>query len=110
MTNFPSEALPAGAQTYRLVVRASRSAKKQFVWEILDDSNESLCVQAAKQAFRSLEEAYNAGKGALEYWRDKAMRAQAKALLAPPVSPKTGRKAPNLLSLTPDLKASPKPA
>jgi hypothetical protein len=109
MTNFPSEVLATGAQTYRLVVRASRSAKKQFVWEILDDSNESLCVQAAKQAFRSLEDAYNAGNGALEYWRDKAMRAQAKALLAPSVAPKTGRKAPNVLSLTPDLKA-PKPA
>ena len=85
MTNFPSEALPAGAQTYRLVVRASRSAKKQFVWEILDDSNESLCVQAAKQAFRSLEDAYNAGKGALDSWRDKAMLSAVRPL---PVSSK----------------------
>jgi hypothetical protein len=68
-------------------VRASRSANKQFVWEILDDINHKR-VEASKQTFRSLEDDYNAGKGALEYWRDKAMRAQAKALLAPPVAPK----------------------
>src|SRR5271166_3570445 len=38
--DFPDErpmpgALPTGAQTYRLVVRASPSAKKQFVWEMV---------------------------------------------------------------------------
>jgi len=97
MAIFPSEALPTGAQTYRLVVRASPSAKKQFVWEILDDSNRSLRVQASRQAFRSLEDAYNAGKGALEYWRNRAMRAQAKALLAPPAAPKERTKGPQPL-------------
>jgi hypothetical protein len=97
MANFPSEALPTAAQTYRLVVRASRSAKKQFVWEILDDSNKSLRFQASNQAFRSLEDADNAGKGALEYWRGKATRAQAKALLAPAVAPKDKTKGPQPL-------------
>jgi hypothetical protein len=88
MTSFPSEVFPTGAQTYRLVVRASTSGKKQFVWEVLDDGSKSLCVQASKQTFRSLEDAYNAGQGAMEYWRAKAMRAQAKALLAPPAARK----------------------
>ena len=87
MTNFPSEALPTGAQTYQLVVRASPSGKKQFFWEVLDDINHKR-VEASKQTFRSLEDAYNAGQGAMEYWRAKAMRAQAKALLAPPATPK----------------------
>ena len=91
MANFPTEVVPTGAQTYLLVVRASRSAKKQFVWEILDDSNGSHCVQASQQAFRSLADAYNAGKGALAYWHDKAIAVQAKAFLTPPPKDKERR-------------------
>jgi hypothetical protein len=94
MTNFPSEVLPTGDQTYRLVVAASQLKTKQFVWVIVDESNRGLRVQASEQTFRSMEDAYNAGQGALKYWRAKAMRAQVKALLAPPAAPKDRTKGP----------------
>ena len=99
MTNFLPEAAPTptGDQTYRLVVSASHLKAKQFVWVIMDDSNKGLRVQVSRQTFRSLEDAYNAGKGALEYWRAKAMRAQAKALLAPPATSKDKTKGPTPL-------------
>ena len=99
MTNLPSEAVPAGAQTYRLVVSASHLKAKQFVWVIVDDTNSGTPVQASNQSFQSLEDAYNAGQGALEYWRDKATRAQAKALLARPATPKDRPKRPTRIRL-----------
>jgi hypothetical protein len=58
----------------RLIVRASIYKSKQFVWEILDDSDPGQCVQASKRTFRSMEDAYNIGKGALEYWQQKTRR------------------------------------
>jgi hypothetical protein len=94
MTNLPSEAVPAGAQTYRLVVSASHLKAKQFVWVIVDDTNRGTPVQASNRSFQSLEDAYNAGQGALKYWRDKATRAQAKALLVAPTTPKDRPKRP----------------
>ena len=99
MTNLPSEAAPTGAQTYRLVVSASHLKAKQFVWVIVDDTNSGTPVQASNQSFQSLEDAYNAGQGALEYWRDKATRAQAKALLARPATPKDRPKRPTRIRL-----------
>jgi hypothetical protein len=87
MAPSPSEALPSGADTYRLIVRASSSGKKQFVWEIWNDITHKR-VQESKETFRSLEDAYNAGQGAMEYWRAKAMRADAKALQARQATPK----------------------
>ena len=59
---------------YRLVVTASQLKAKQFVWVIVDDNNRGAPVQASKQTFRSMEDAYNAGRGALEYWRYKMRR------------------------------------
>ena len=56
--------------------------------------NRDTPVQASNRSFQSLEDAYNAGQGALEYWRDKATRAQAKALLAPPARHKDRPKRP----------------
>src|SRR3974377_1071262 len=47
---------------YRLIVTPSPLKAKQFVWVIVDDSNRSAPVQTSKQTFRSLEDAYNAGK------------------------------------------------
>jgi hypothetical protein len=69
---------------YRLIVTASPLKAKQFVWVIVDDSNRSAPVQTSKQTFRSLEDAYNAGKGALEYWRDKTRRTHPSVDLAQP--------------------------
>jgi hypothetical protein len=60
------------APIYRLVVTASQLKAKQFVWVIVDDDNRGKTVQTSKATFRSLEDAYNAGRGALEYWKDKA--------------------------------------
>ena len=87
MTDSLSEAAPATAQTYRLVVSASHLKAKQFVWVIVDDTNHGTPVQASNRSFPSLEEGYNAGQGALAYWRDKAVQAQAKTLLARPATP-----------------------
>ena len=70
--------------TYRLVVSASHLKTKQFVWVIVDDNNRGTAVQASKRTFRSLEDAYNAGKGALEYWRDKTRRTHPSVDLAQP--------------------------
>ena len=70
---FPG-ALPTNVPIYRLMVRASVHKSNQFVWEILDDSNQGQCVQASKRTFRSMEDAYNVGKGALEYWYQKTKR------------------------------------
>ena len=78
---------PTGSETYRLLVRASTSPKKQFVWEIMDDIKHKR-VEASRETFRSLEDAYKAGQGALEYWRAKATRAEANALLATSARPK----------------------
>ena len=81
--------------TYRLVVSASHLKAKQFVWVIVDDSILGAPVQASKQTFRSLEDAYNAGKGALEYWRDKTRRTHPSVDLAqPPPAKRQIEKAP----------------
>ena len=70
---FPG-APPTNVPIYRLIVRAAVHKSKQFVWEILDDSNQGQCVQASKRTFRSMEDAYNVGKGAFEYWQQKTRR------------------------------------
>jgi hypothetical protein len=69
--------MPANAPIYRLVVRASPIRTKQFLWEIVDDNNRGTPVEASERTFRSMEEAYGAGKAALEYWRQRANRQQA---------------------------------
>jgi hypothetical protein len=85
---FPG-ALPTNVPIYRLIVRASVHKSKQLVWEILDDSNPGQCVQASKRIFRSMEDAYNVGKGALEYGQQKTRRAHPPVDLAQATS---GRK------------------
>jgi hypothetical protein len=70
--------------TYRLVVSASHLKAKQFVWVIVDDNSRGAPVQASKRTFRSLGDAYNAGKGALEYWRYKTRRTHPSVDLAQP--------------------------
>ena len=70
--------------TYRLVVSASHLKAKQFVWVIVDDNSRGAPIQASKRTFRSMEDAYNAGKGALEYWRDKTRRTHPSVDLAQP--------------------------
>jgi hypothetical protein len=74
---------------YRLVVTASQLKAKQFVWVIVDDSYRSTPVQTSKTTFRSMEDAYNAGKDALDYWRRKARRVHPPVDLAqpPPAKP-----------------------
>jgi hypothetical protein len=65
---------------YRLVVTASQLKAKQFVWVIVDDNHRAgTPVETSKVTFRSMEDAYNAGKGALEYWQRKTRR------IVPPV-------------------------
>jgi hypothetical protein len=59
---------------YRLVVRPSVHKTKQFGWEIRDDNHSGGFVQASERTFRSMEEAYNDGRGALEYWQQKVRR------------------------------------
>jgi hypothetical protein len=67
------------APIYRLVVTASQLKARQFVWVIVDDAHRGTPVQTSKVTFRSMEDAYNAGRGALEYWRAKTQR------IVPPV-------------------------
>ena len=73
---------------YRLVVTASQLKAKQFVWMIVDDDNRGKTVQTSKATFRSLEDAYNAGKGALEYWQRKMRRTHPPVDLAQPTPAK----------------------
>jgi hypothetical protein len=72
------------APIYRLVVTASQLKAKQFVWVIVDDTNRGIPVQTSKTTFRSLEDAYNAGSGALEYWQQKTRRVVSPVDLAQP--------------------------
>jgi hypothetical protein len=74
---------------YRLVVTASQLKSKQFVWVIVDDSYRGTPVQTSKATFRSMEDAYNAGRGALEYWQQKTRRTHPPVDLAqpPPAKP-----------------------
>ena len=80
MDDAAFEPVPAGAQTHRLVVRALPSGKRQFVWEVLDDTTHTR-VQTSEQTFRSLSDAHTAGQAALGQWRDKVMKTTSKALL-----------------------------
>ena len=77
------------APIYRLVVTASQLKAKQFVWVIVDDNNHGRPVQTSKQTFRSLDDAYNAGKGSLDYWQQKTRRTHPSVDLVqpPPVKP-----------------------
>jgi hypothetical protein len=77
------------APTYRLVVNASHLKAKQFVWVIVDDTNRGRPVQTSKVTFRSLEDAYDAGRGALEYWQQKTRRTNPAVDLAQPTAKKT---------------------
>jgi hypothetical protein len=73
---------------YRLVVTASRVKARQFVWVIMDDTHHNTPVQTSKQTFRSLEDAYTAGRGALEYWQRKTRRTHPPVDLAQPLPAK----------------------
>ena len=83
----PDAPLPS-APIYRLVVTASPLKAKQFVWMIVDDNNRGAAVQTSKAAFRSMEDAYHAGRGALEYWQRKTRRTHPPVDLAQPPKPK----------------------
>jgi hypothetical protein len=78
---------------YRLVVTASQLKAKQFVWMIVDDTNRSTPIQTSRQTFRSMEDAYNAGRGALEYWQRRTRRTHPPVDLAqpPPAKKKADR-------------------
>jgi hypothetical protein len=79
---------------YRLVVTASQLKAKQFVWVIVDDAHRAgTPVQTSKTTFRSLEDAYNAGRGALEYWQRRTRRTHPPVDLAqpPPAKKKTDK-------------------
>ena len=84
----------------RLVVTASQFKAKQFVWLIVDDSDRSTPVQTSKVTFRSLEDAYNAGRGALEYWQRKTRRTHPPVDLAqpPPAKPPAKKAAADTMS------------
>ena len=97
MTNLPGDAPPTGPN-YRLVVTASRLKAKQFVWVIVDDNLRGRPVQTSKLTFRSMEDAYSAGRGALEYWHAKMRRTHPAVDLLQrtpaPVKKARGKKAP----------------
>jgi len=78
--NFPESTFPI----YRLVATASQRKAKRFVWVIVDDTHRGAPVQISKVTYRSLEDAYNAGKGALEYWHRKTRRSHPPEGLAQP--------------------------
>jgi len=59
------------APMYRLVVTACQLKSKQCVWVIVDDNNHGAPVHTSKATFGTMEDAYDAGRGALEYWRRK---------------------------------------
>jgi hypothetical protein len=78
---------------YRLVITASQLKARQFVWVIVDDTNRGIPVQTSKLTFQSMEDAYDAGRGALEYWRDKTRRTHPAVDLAqPPPAKPPGKK------------------
>jgi hypothetical protein len=84
--HFPEPAIP----TYRLVITASQLKAKQFVWVIVNDGHGGKPVQISRARFRSMDDAYNAGKGALEHWQRKTRRTHPPVDLAqPPAKPPT---------------------
>jgi hypothetical protein len=76
------------ASIYRLVVTTSQFKPRQFVWMIVDDAHRNTPVQTSEATFRSMEDAYNAGKGALEHWRDKTRSTNPEVDLAQPAPAK----------------------
>ena len=62
------------APIYRLVVQASTLKAKQYAWVIVDDINHGIPVRISSDTFRSMEDAYTAGKPMLEYLQQKARR------------------------------------
>ena len=84
MADQPPGAQPTSDPLYRLVVSASQHRSRQFIWQIVDEHNQGKPVQESKQTFRSMEDAYNAGKGALERWREKTRRTPGSVDLARP--------------------------
>jgi hypothetical protein len=87
MYDAPLPIIPA----YRLVVTASQLKAKQFVWVIVNDSFRGAPAQTSKRTFRSMEDAYNAGRDALAYWQQKARRTNPAVDLAqPPPAKKSG--------------------
>ena len=84
MSGLPQNAPPPTPPSYRLVVTASQVRAKQFIWVIVDDNNRAVRVQTSKQTFRTMEDAYNAGKGALDYWHAKMGRTTPAVDLAQP--------------------------
>jgi hypothetical protein len=70
---------------YRLVVTASPHKARQFAWMIVDDNHRNTPVQTSKGTFRSMEDARNAGKGALEYWQGQIRRTNSAVDVAQPV-------------------------
>lgn len=89
MANLPVDA-PSTTPNYRLVITASPAKAKQFIWVIVNDESLGAPVEASKQTFRSMEDAYNAGKGALEFWRAKMRRTTPAVDLAQPPPSKAG--------------------
>jgi hypothetical protein len=97
---------------YRLVVTASQLKAKQFIWVIVDDSHRGIPVQTSKATFRSLEDAYNAGRGALEYWQRKTRRTHPPVDLAqpPPAKPPAKKAAADRMSTPRSAVTSPQGA
>ena len=96
MTDQPPGAQQVATPIYRLVVTASQIRARQFIWVIMDDSGRGAPVQASKQTFRSMADAYDAGRGALEYWHAKMRRAYPAVDLGQPPAqqPRTGTSVP----------------
>jgi hypothetical protein len=82
MLDHPPRSEPTSDPLYRLVVSASGNRARQFIWQIVDDHNHGKPVHVSTQMFRSMEDAYHAGKGAFEYWRAKMRRATSSTSLA----------------------------
>jgi hypothetical protein len=78
---------------YRLVVTAFRNRSRQFIWQIVDDNRGTAPMQTSETIFRSMEDAYNAGQGALEYWRARMRRTAPAVDLAQPLAKQSARSA-----------------
>ena len=76
---FAAMQLPRKAleQRFRMVVRASSDRRKQFVWEIHDHQDLGASIETSQQAYRTMEEAYTAGKAVLETLKHKVQPANA---------------------------------
>ena len=77
-----TDLVPDDPHNYRIAFAEAFRGRGILVEDCLSMSPENLLWETPKQMFGSMEDAYDAGRGAFEYWRAKMRRATSSTSLA----------------------------